>query len=172
MVLKNGTRIAGLAEYLRENFQVSLNLREGRQITTACLRKEKFRKYLTVGGDTTVGEVRSFVGIFNLSIDLVSPNGDTLPNFVQIKDASEYINTRKNKSQFTRHLEVIEALLYSTAYKDADLLIDALEKAGRLIEEGQDKSSFLKIVEKVEHANNLITGAQIQSLKTKLGISE
>lgn len=172
MVLKDGTRIAVLAEYLRENFNVSLNLREGRQVSTACLRKEKFKKQLTVSGDTTVGEVCSFVGIFNLSIDLISPHGDTLPNSVKVKNASEYINTRKSRNQFTRQLEVVEALLDSTAYEDADIMLDALEKSGRLIEGDQERAIFFRILEKVEHANNPVTDAQLQSLKTKLGICE
>ena len=146
MVLKDGTRIAVLAEYLRENFNVSLNLRECRQISTACLRKEKFKFHLTVGEDTTVGEVCSFVGIFNLSIDLVFPYGVSLPKFVQCKDASEYINTRKSRSQFTRQLKVAEALLDSTAYEDADILLDALEKSGRLIEGDQERATFFRIL--------------------------
>ena len=60
----------------------------------------------------------------------------------------------------------------STACEDADLLLDALEKSGRLIEGDQERETFFRILEKVEHANNPVTYAQVQSLKSKLGICE
>ena len=172
MVLKNGTRLAELQKYLRKSFQVSLNLREGRQISTACLRKEKFRKTLSVDEGTTVGEVRSFVSIFNLSIDLLSPHGEVLPISLQLKDASEYVNIRKEKGQFSRQLEVVESLLNSTAYDDADLLMKALEKAGRLIENDEQTAYFLKVLGKVENAKIPVTGSQIENLKSMLRITE
>ena len=64
------------------------------------------------------------------------------------------------------------AFLDSTAREDADLQLDTLEKSGRLIEGDQAQATFFRILEKVEHANNPVTDAQVQSLKSKLGICE